>query len=97
MIRCKIELVPFGDESKVETIGSIEIVNDGTGNNLLGNYRVAIQATGKERCHFGRFNKFHRLTSSVYELVYYALRSVGIGHTEPPHEVSRFDSCEEYF
>lgn len=38
MIRVKIELVPFGDESKVTTIGELKIVNDGTGTKDIGNY-----------------------------------------------------------
>lgn len=38
MLRIKIELVPYGDESKVKQIGQIKIVNDGTGNIDNGNY-----------------------------------------------------------
>lgn len=42
MLRCRIELVPFGDESRARTLGTIIIGNDGTGvpADQVGNYSV---------------------------------------------------------
>lgn len=45
MLRCTIELVPFGDESRKRTIGMVEIANTGTGNKELGNYVVILKKT----------------------------------------------------
>lgn len=40
MLRVTVELVPFGDENMSETIGTLLIVNDGTRDGDVGNYRV---------------------------------------------------------
>jgi hypothetical protein len=45
MMRCTIELLPGGDESRTRTIGVVEIANDGTGNELMGNYTVVLKKT----------------------------------------------------
>lgn len=45
MIRCTIELVPFGVESAKRKIGIVEIANDGSGSELLGNYKVILRKT----------------------------------------------------
>lgn len=42
MIRVIVDLVPHGDESRTRRIGLIEIANDATGNNVIGNYSVAM-------------------------------------------------------
>ena len=45
MIRCTIELVPQGVEDLKKVIGLIEICNDGTGNDSIGNYVVKLLKT----------------------------------------------------
>lgn len=45
MIRCTIEMVPLGDESRKRTIGLIEIANDATGSAERGNYVVVLKKT----------------------------------------------------
>lgn len=40
MLRVTIDLLPYGDESKKETLHTIDIVNDGTGSEWAGNYDV---------------------------------------------------------
>lgn len=42
MLRVKIELVPFGDETKAKTIGEMLIANDGTGTAEKGNYAAVV-------------------------------------------------------
>lgn len=42
MIRLTMEIVPRGDESKKFTAGTLEIANDCTGTEELGNYHVKI-------------------------------------------------------
>jgi hypothetical protein len=38
MLRIKIELVPYGKEEWTRELGSIDIINDGSGDHLYGNY-----------------------------------------------------------
>lgn len=44
MLRCKIELLPGGDESRARTIGMVEIANVG-GTLDIGNYAVVLTKT----------------------------------------------------
>ncbi len=44
MIRCTIELLPGGDESRARTIGLVEIANVG-GNSEIGSYAVVLKKT----------------------------------------------------
>jgi hypothetical protein len=43
MLRCTIEVIPFGDENRAQKIGIVEIGNDGTGKSDTGNYRVILK------------------------------------------------------
>ena len=45
MLRCTIELIPFGDETKTKKLGIIEIANDGTGTRTSSNYIVTLRKT----------------------------------------------------
>lgn len=45
MLRCTIELVPHGDETRKRVIGLVEIANDGTGTPQKGNYKVFLKKT----------------------------------------------------
>lgn len=45
MLRCKIELVPGGDESRARTIGLVEIVNVGSRADGLSDYAVVLKKT----------------------------------------------------
>lgn len=40
MLRLTLDLFPHGEESNQETLGVIEIVNDGTGTDDIGNYKI---------------------------------------------------------
>jgi hypothetical protein len=40
MIRVTISLLPGGDETRAETLGTVDIINDLSGNPVLGNYRI---------------------------------------------------------
>lgn len=44
MLRCRIELVPKGDEARVRLIGVVEIANVG-GDLAVGNYSVVLKKT----------------------------------------------------
>ena len=45
MIRCTIEIIPQGDESRAQKIGIVEIGNDSTGTATHGNYRALLKKT----------------------------------------------------
>lgn len=47
MIRVIVEIWPFGDESKKETIAIANIANDGTGTNNTGNYTFSMSKCGR--------------------------------------------------
>lgn len=94
MLRCTIELVPMGDESRKEVIGLIEIANDGTGTQYIGNYGVSLKKTPpfkgalKTNWRFAEFENeielqsvikgFSRIQRGVYDLLYKALVACGI-------------------
>lgn len=45
MLRCKIEILPGGDESRARTIGLVEIANIGGDDSGLSNYAVVLKKT----------------------------------------------------
>lgn len=45
VLRCTIDLLPFGDESRKRTLGVVDIANDGTGTLERGNYKVVLKKT----------------------------------------------------
>lgn len=48
MIRLTLEIIPHGDESKKFIAGSMQIANDCTGKNEIGNYDFSIFGPVKE-------------------------------------------------
>jgi hypothetical protein len=46
MLKIKIELWPFGDESKKRTLGELDIWNDATGTADFGNYGYRLNEEG---------------------------------------------------
>lgn len=94
MIRCTIELLPFGDKTRARTIGLVEIANDGTGNSEVGNYRVSLKKTPpfdgalKANWRKGVFDDadvtqvavegHHRTKRGVYDLLFRGLLACGL-------------------
>lgn len=61
MLRCTIELVPKGDESRKRVIGLVEIANTGTGTLERGNYGVVLKKVKKhERARGDRASRKER-------------------------------------
>ncbi len=67
MLRITIELIPNGDPSKAKVLGSMDIINDGTGSAEFGNYRGELQAEYGTRK--GRLTGFNRQHCSAWSLV----------------------------
>ncbi|WP_432261727.1 hypothetical protein [Cupriavidus sp. TMH.W2] len=42
MLRIQVQLIPDGDETATRLLGEVEIVNDGTGTELTGNYLIVM-------------------------------------------------------
>lgn len=80
MIRITATLIPHGDESQARTLGTLEIANECTGDDTIGNYHGTLHAeyTGKDG-RYGRVKGFHRKTQSVWSLVGAFLKL--FGHT----------------
>lgn len=81
MIRITIQLIPKGDESRARTLGTMEIANDGTGTQDIGNYDATLHAeytpsTGRK----ARVEGFRRKKQSVWTLVGAVLKRTG--HTK---------------
>ena len=67
MIVIKIELWPFGDKSRKETIGEACIINTGFGTKNRGTYTYHIQ--WKRKTIVGIIYKFPRLSKTVWHLL----------------------------
>lgn len=81
MIRVTVELLPRGSEYGKRTLGTMEIANDGTGDQFVGNYVGEMHAEyttpdGRR----GRVRSFNRKSQSVWSLVGAFLKL--FGHTK---------------
>lgn len=78
MLRVKLELVPFGIESRCQQIGELRIVNDGSHPDRpeYGNYSVAIDVDGVPYATGCVMD--HLRSASAWRLVRKALKAVKI-------------------
>jgi hypothetical protein len=76
MLRIKIELVPFGIESGVRSLGEMKIVNDGTGGNATGNYNVTLFNKAGKKWKTGRVEGFKRREYTAWRLLHLALNAL---------------------
>jgi hypothetical protein len=58
MLVVKIDIWPYGDLRKAKGLHKINIINDGTGTEEIGNYLAEIERDGKRKIM--RFTGFHR-------------------------------------
>ena len=80
MLVVKVELWPFGNREKAELLGVAHIVNDGTGTDEIGNYKVRI-ASGVDANSWwkqGHVKGVRRGRDRLWELVQKALSSCGL-------------------
>lgn len=81
MIRVTIQLLPKGDPSQARTLGSLDIVNDATGSQELGNYDATLHAEyTPPQGRKARVIHFRRQRQSVWTLVGAVLKRCG--HTK---------------
>lgn len=71
MIRVTVELVPFGVEKNARVLGTMLIINDGTGDTYNGNYNVRKITPRQQR--LWRIEGFKRRSKNVWHLIAKAL------------------------
>lgn len=71
MIRIKVEVVPLGIESLAHTVGIATIINTGTGDPELGNYKALFQYGEKLQHNMKeiKYNKYPRKEKHVWHLI----------------------------
>lgn len=108
MITVKIELWPFGDESRAKEIGRMYIANDGAGNIERGDYKVAvcrrnttdvpkpIHPEGVNPTRSGAVKNYPRLAYNVWRLITRALLSAFPEEKgkQPPLEITTISDKE---
>lgn len=75
MLRVTIELLPHGREDNKKVIGIMEVMNDGSGTEEIGNYNIILRE-GKKEFKRGGVNEFHRKELGPWDLVYQALQNI---------------------
>lgn len=72
MLAIKIELWPYGDQSKAKVLGMCMIANDGTGDQETGNYYAIFKDDKCEKK--SEVKSFPRLRLNAFDLLFRALR-----------------------
>jgi len=77
MIRVTIQMIPRGDESRARHMGTVEIANDGTGDQAIGNYKVRLSRmdSSTRAWKTGAIRGFNRKTRGPHDLLLLALLS----------------------
>jgi hypothetical protein len=84
MLRITIEVLPRGDESKKRHLGTVEIANDGTGDEQYGNYAVRLAKFGRPTQTWlrGVVQRFDRVRKGPYDLLLQCLIAT-VGNRNP--------------
>lgn len=86
MIRVTVELISARGPERNRVLGVAEIVNDGSGNSLLGTYRVRLSKFAPklhETWAEGIVTDFERQRRGPWDLIYQGLRACGIERRNP--------------
>lgn len=78
MIRVTIQLFPFGDETSAKHLGTVDIANDGTGDQATGNYKVRLSRMDSPTLAWktGAIKGFNRKTRGPHDLLLLALMTL---------------------
>jgi hypothetical protein len=69
MIVVNLQLWPHGLRNRQESLGRFEIVNDGSGTQERGNYKVTFFARNGRRLKIVQIKDWPRQTKSVFQLL----------------------------
>ena len=75
MLRVTIELLPLGVESRKRTLGTVLIINDGSGSATRGNYDVRVLSSNGRTFNLGRVTGFPRRREGAVKLLLLALKA----------------------
>ena len=78
MIVITIELWPGGKEELKKPLGTMKIINDGTGTQSRGNYKVLLSTwnSPNRKWREGKITGFPRKSKGPYDLIYRGLRKI---------------------
>lgn len=84
MLRITIELVPHGDESRIEKLGVCMIANDATGDQTTGNYKWHVSKWGAAHMMWktGKTAGFPRKRLGPWDLLYRVLKDAVGGRND---------------
>lgn len=84
MLRITVELLPLGDESRAQHLGTAKIWNDGEGLPTRADYHATFSKWGrpKELWRTGRVEGFRRKARGPWDLLYLALKDA-VGNRNP--------------
>jgi hypothetical protein len=68
MLRFTVELVPHGDESRKERLGSIEVFNDGSGSPFVASYGFRRFSSDGRKLKEGAVGEFKRSSFGPWQL-----------------------------
>jgi len=82
VIRVTVEIVPLGIEAHKRVLGTMTIINDGTGDTYNGNYDVRKRSGAgtlrNETKVIGRVEGFKRRSHTVWQLLALALEAIHV-------------------
>ncbi len=76
MLECTINLVPKGFRDRTRNIATVRVINDGTGNIFVGNYRIEYETDRNPETQtlylrgFDRTQDAGKLYKEVFDLIY---------------------------
>jgi len=74
MLRITIELIPQGDITKIKKLYTGYIVNDGTGTESKGNYKIILEDKRENEWKEEKINNFPRKRKNAWYLLYEGLK-----------------------
>lgn len=76
MIRVTMELIPHGNPTNVQHLGTVHIANDGTGSQSFGNYNVTALGKTKKVFAHAKVIKHPRKGEIPLRLLYKSLKAI---------------------
>ncbi|MFZ6731267.1 hypothetical protein ACO0LG_05015 [Undibacterium sp. Ji42W] len=95
MLRVTIEILPSGDESRKRHLGTVEIANDGTGSQEIGNYSIRLAKFGRpnQTWLYGKLSGFDRIRRGPYDLLLQSLlATIGVRNSATVEEYKKSQS-----
>lgn len=69
MIRITIELWPYGSQERSRLLGTMDIINDGTGTKERGNYTIRFRDKAGRVFKNSKVKNWPRISKSIWKLI----------------------------